>query len=189
MKESLLLFDEILNGPWFASTPFILFLNKVPHLSAPVPPPRSADDFDAEGYPCGQDQAERPHVLFPGLPGWKRLRARVGLHQERLPRAQPLQEAGSHFVMPLTSVVLCHVVRCLVFLAQAVLPAHSARRSTRTSPARSTRRICGSCSGPCARSSSRTRSSMYSRHKQTHTHRPPELRARFVGRLHRHCID
>jgi GTPase SAR1 family protein len=29
MKESLLLFEEIRNSPWFASVPFILFLNKV----------------------------------------------------------------------------------------------------------------------------------------------------------------
>lgn len=29
MKESLLLFDEIRNSPWFRSTPFILFLNKL----------------------------------------------------------------------------------------------------------------------------------------------------------------
>jgi len=29
MKESLLLFDEICNSPWFKVTPFILFLNKV----------------------------------------------------------------------------------------------------------------------------------------------------------------
>ena len=28
MKESLLLFDEILNSPWFRDTAFILFLNK-----------------------------------------------------------------------------------------------------------------------------------------------------------------
>eukprot|EP01094_Clydonella_sp_ATCC50884_P022597 TRINITY_DN5238_c0_g1_i3.p1 TRINITY_DN5238_c0_g1~~TRINITY_DN5238_c0_g1_i3.p1 ORF type:complete len:329 (+),score=124.99 TRINITY_DN5238_c0_g1_i3:247-1233(+) len=28
MKESLLLFDEICNSPWFRATPFILFLNK-----------------------------------------------------------------------------------------------------------------------------------------------------------------
>lgn len=29
MKESLLLFDEIINSPWFADTAFILFLNKL----------------------------------------------------------------------------------------------------------------------------------------------------------------
>lgn len=29
MKESLLLFDEIKNSPWFGSTPFVLFLNKI----------------------------------------------------------------------------------------------------------------------------------------------------------------
>jgi len=29
MKESLLLFDEIKNSPWFRQTPFILFLNKI----------------------------------------------------------------------------------------------------------------------------------------------------------------
>lgn len=42
MKESLLLFDEILNGPWFAATPFILFLNKVcltTHAHARTNPP------------------------------------------------------------------------------------------------------------------------------------------------------
>ena len=29
MKESLLLFDEIRNSPWFRTVPFILFLNKI----------------------------------------------------------------------------------------------------------------------------------------------------------------
>ncbi len=28
MKESLLLFDEIVNSPWFRKTPIVLFLNK-----------------------------------------------------------------------------------------------------------------------------------------------------------------
>jgi len=36
-KESLLLFDEILNSPWFAKTAFILFLNKIDLFEQKLP--------------------------------------------------------------------------------------------------------------------------------------------------------
>eukprot|EP01094_Clydonella_sp_ATCC50884_P014468 TRINITY_DN2489_c0_g1_i3.p1 TRINITY_DN2489_c0_g1~~TRINITY_DN2489_c0_g1_i3.p1 ORF type:complete len:399 (+),score=138.68 TRINITY_DN2489_c0_g1_i3:130-1197(+) len=63
MKESLLLFDEVVNSPWFENTAFILFLNKLDLFKEKIKRVPLKNCFPEYTGPAGEEEPARNYIF------------------------------------------------------------------------------------------------------------------------------